>query len=87
MTKRALITGVNGQDGSYLAELLLGRDYRVIGLDRTSPPKDVTSLAALDAHRVVDLMEPGSLAAASRCKLRGDQRLGQRDALGGLPRP
>jgi GDPmannose 4,6-dehydratase len=32
--KRALITGVNGQDGSYLAELLLARDYEVFGLVR-----------------------------------------------------
>ncbi|HEY0687107.1 MAG TPA: GDP-mannose 4,6-dehydratase [Steroidobacter sp.] len=31
---RALITGINGQDGSYLAELLLDRGYRVIGLMR-----------------------------------------------------
>lgn len=31
MMKTALITGVNGQDGSYLAELLLGKNYRVIG--------------------------------------------------------
>ncbi len=29
--KTALITGVNGQDGSYLAELLLGQNYKVIG--------------------------------------------------------
>jgi GDPmannose 4,6-dehydratase len=64
VTKRALITGVNGQDGSYLAELLLGQGYRVIGLDRTPPPKDLPSLAALDAHLVVDLMVPGSLEAA-----------------------
>jgi GDPmannose 4,6-dehydratase len=32
--KTALITGVNGQDGSYLAELLLEKGYRVIGLKR-----------------------------------------------------
>ena len=32
--KRALITGVTGQDGSYLAEFLVGKGYRVIGLDR-----------------------------------------------------
>ena len=31
-TKRALITGVNGQDGSYLAELLLSKGYEVHGL-------------------------------------------------------
>lgn len=30
----ALITGITGQDGSYLAELLLGKGYRVIGLSR-----------------------------------------------------
>ena len=30
--KRALITGINGQDGSYLAEFLLGKDYEVHGI-------------------------------------------------------
>jgi len=34
--KTALITGVTGQDGSYLAELLLKKNYRVIGLKRRS---------------------------------------------------
>ena len=34
--KTALITGVTGQDGSYLAELLLGKDYLVIGVARRS---------------------------------------------------
>ena len=34
MTKRALITGVTGQDGSYLAELLLAKGYEVHGLIR-----------------------------------------------------
>jgi GDPmannose 4,6-dehydratase len=36
MTKRALITGITGQDGSYLAELLLGKGYEVIGMARRS---------------------------------------------------
>ena len=36
MTKRALITGVTGQDGSYLAELLLDKGYEVHGLIRRS---------------------------------------------------
>jgi GDPmannose 4,6-dehydratase len=40
--KTALITGVNGQDGSYLAELLLGKGYVVYGLDRRK------ALAGLD---------------------------------------
>ena len=34
MTKRALITGITGQDGSYLADYLLGLDYEVHGLVR-----------------------------------------------------
>lgn len=34
--KKALITGVTGQDGSYLAELLLQKGYRVLGLQRHS---------------------------------------------------
>ncbi len=34
MKKRALITGITGQDGSYLAELLLAQDYEVFGLIR-----------------------------------------------------
>jgi GDPmannose 4,6-dehydratase len=34
MAKRALITGVTGQDGSYLTELLLGKGYEVHGLVR-----------------------------------------------------
>src|SRR5439155_8688805 len=34
MAKRALITGITGQDGSYLAELLLGEGYEVFGMVR-----------------------------------------------------
>jgi GDPmannose 4,6-dehydratase len=36
MAKRALITGITGQDGSYLAELLLDQGYEVIGMLRRS---------------------------------------------------
>jgi len=32
LNKTALITGITGQDGAYLAKLLLGKDYRVVGL-------------------------------------------------------
>ena len=34
--KKALITGITGQDGSYLAEFLLGKDYEVHGIIRRS---------------------------------------------------
>ena len=42
--KRALITGINGQDGSYLAEYLLSKDYQVFGtLKRNSVVENQTS--------------------------------------------
>ena len=34
--KKALITGITGQDGAYLAELLLGKGYEVHGIQRRS---------------------------------------------------
>ncbi len=37
MGKTALITGIAGQDGSYLSELLLEQGYRVVGMERLSP--------------------------------------------------
>ena len=40
MQKTAIITGVSGQDGSYLAELLLEKGYKVIGLVRRSAMED-----------------------------------------------
>src|SRR5215813_5599324 len=36
MIKRALITGITGQDGAYLAEFLLGKGYEVHGIKRRS---------------------------------------------------
>ncbi len=36
MAKRALVTGVTGQDGSFLAELLLKKGYEVYGIRRRS---------------------------------------------------
>ena len=44
MKKRALITGINGQDGSYLTELLLEKDYEVHGiLKRNSVAENQTA--------------------------------------------
>jgi len=41
--KKALITGISGQDGSYLAELLLEKDYKVMGIvRRNSVPQNQT---------------------------------------------
>jgi GDPmannose 4,6-dehydratase len=45
MLKRALILGIGGQDGSYLAEVLLGKDYAVHGLYRRSSVDNLTRIA------------------------------------------
>ena len=55
----ALITGVTGQDGAYLAQLLLGRGYKVVGLMRRSASSDVIGerlrwLGVLDQVELVD---------------------------------
>ncbi len=55
----ALITGITGQDGAYLAELLLGKGYRVVGLMRRSASSDVIGerlrwLGILDHVELVD---------------------------------
>jgi len=65
--KRALITGAAGQDGSYLAELLLDKGYEVFGVVRGEGPH--ANLAATgDRVKLVraDLMDQGSLVAALR---------------------
>src|SRR5215216_1895555 len=62
----ALITGITGQDGSYLAELLLGKGYRVIGVARRSSTVTYERIEhLLDDITVVqgDLHDQGSLLA------------------------
>jgi GDPmannose 4,6-dehydratase len=52
MAKRAFITGITGQDGSYLAELLLGKGYEVHGLIRRASTFNTSRIDHLyvDAH-------------------------------------
>ena len=50
--KRALITGVTGQDGSYLAELLLEKGYEVHGMVRRSSSFNTERIAALESELV-----------------------------------
>jgi GDPmannose 4,6-dehydratase len=45
--KRALIIGINGQDGAYLAKFLLGKDYEVIGTSRDVMGSSFSSLKKL----------------------------------------
>ncbi|MCU1485008.1 MAG: GDP-mannose 4,6-dehydratase, partial [Actinomycetia bacterium] len=54
MTKRALITGITGQDGSYLAELLLDKGYEVVGMVRRSSTTNFERIAHLQDRLIVD---------------------------------
>ena len=53
-TPRALITGITGQDGSYLAELLLDKGYEVIGMVRRSSTTNFERIAHLQDRVVLD---------------------------------
>lgn len=57
--KTCLITGITGQDGAYLAQLLLGKGYRVVGLLRRSASSDIVGermrwLGILDDVELMD---------------------------------
>jgi len=67
--RTALITGITGQDGSYLSELLLGNGYRVVGVVRRTPGEAARSLPPgltgrvelvswdmLDARKIVEIV-------------------------------
>ena len=69
MTKRALITGITGQDGSYLAELLLRKGYEVHGLIRRASTFNTTRID----HLYVGPARSGCSAVPS---LRRSQRRG-----------
>ncbi|MCK5230455.1 MAG: GDP-mannose 4,6-dehydratase, partial [Desulfobulbaceae bacterium] len=59
--KRALITGITGQDGSYLAEILLDKGYEVFGLVRRVAFEDESHRM----HRIAHIMDRVNLLAGS----------------------
>jgi GDPmannose 4,6-dehydratase len=56
MVKTAIITGISGQDGAYLAQLLLAKKYRVIGLSRRPSTDNLSGLIYLEIkdHVIVE---------------------------------
>ncbi|MFH1210736.1 MAG: GDP-mannose 4,6-dehydratase [archaeon] len=67
--KRALVTGITGQDGSYLAEFLLQKGYEVYGLVRRTSVRNDDRLEHIknDIHKIDgDLTDQNSLATALR---------------------
>ena len=64
MSKRALVTGITGQDGAYLAELLLERGYEVFGIVRRASAPNLSRIEHLlerVALRPADLLDQLSL--------------------------
>lgn len=64
--KTAIITGIGGQDGAYLAQLLLEKGYRVIGTDRRRVDQNYWRLKYLNIHdkiesEFLDLLETGNI--------------------------
>jgi len=69
MTTSALITGITGQDGSYLAELLLSKGYKVYGLVRRSSSINVERISHIEKDITLlqgDLLDQNSMANAIR---------------------
>jgi GDPmannose 4,6-dehydratase len=67
--KTALITGINGMDGSHLADFLLEKGYEVFGIERRSSTKNRTNTAHLQNHNhfhfiTADLTDQNSLYRA-----------------------
>jgi GDPmannose 4,6-dehydratase len=52
MTKKAIVTGATGQDGSYLIELLLSKGYEVIGLKRRSSTSTLERIGHIDSKKL-----------------------------------
>jgi GDPmannose 4,6-dehydratase len=69
MARRALITGITGQDGSYLAEVLLDHGYEVIGMVRRSSTVNFERLSHIQDRLTLvpgDLLDEASLIEVLR---------------------
>ena len=69
MARRALITGITGQDGSYLAEFLLAKGYEVIGMVRRSSTVNFERISHLQDRITIaagDLLDEASLIEVLR---------------------
>lgn len=69
MAKTALITGISGQDGAYLAELLLKENYKVFGAIRRSSGSPAARLEALNIHREIEYVEIEMLEYSNICRV------------------
>ena len=63
--KKALITGITGQDGAYLAKFLLGKGYKVFGLIRRVANRDMSNLEYLGIIDKVEFIDGDLIDEAS----------------------
>jgi GDPmannose 4,6-dehydratase len=71
MAKTALLTGISGQDGAYLARSLLGRGYRVVGAYRRTSAPPTGRLDELGIAKDVELVDMELLEASNIRKVLG----------------
>ena len=57
MQKTTIITGISGQDGSYLAKLLLSKNYRVIGVRRPNVSPDLWRFSELGINQDIEMLD------------------------------
>ena len=77
MKKKALITGICGQDGHYLTKLLLEKDYQVVGIDvqeKINETDNPNSIELLDTdltnmQQVINLIKHGRALCRARSPL------------------
>ena len=62
--KKALITGITGQDGSYLAELLMEKGYEVHGIKRRSSSFNTNRKLIMACAKKMELKSFGSIEKA-----------------------
>ena len=76
MSKRALITGVSGQDGAYLAKLLVSKGYEVTGVIRRSSHSGVAEhrLNWIGVRDQIRLVDGDLLDVASLCRIVGESK-------------
>ena len=74
MSKTAIITGICGQDGAYLAKLLIDKGYKVIGTTRDLSTKNDIGLHYLGIDKDIELIELNKFTVQTISKLISDKR-------------
>ena len=75
--KTALITGITGQDGAYLAEYLLSKDYNVLGVIRRLSTQNMERLAYLNIADKVKLLDGDILDLSSLIRILKEHKPGE----------